>query len=110
MVIGMYVGVATVGIFVYYYVLDVNPDGHTLVTTNQLMRWGHCAGGDPLFANLKVNNLDYVDYDLSKSRIFFVGRKNEEDVVMALGQGLWVDANHVDIVFPTRSRSSPYEP
>jgi Ca2+-transporting ATPase len=44
MVIGMYVGFATVGIFVYWYVLDGNaPDGHSLVTLNQLMNWGKCA-------------------------------------------------------------------
>jgi len=43
MVIGLYVGVATVGIFVYYYTLDVDaPDQHTLVSLEQLMSWGHC--------------------------------------------------------------------
>ena len=44
MVIGLYVGFATVGIFVYWYVLDANaPDGHSLVTLSQLMDWGKCA-------------------------------------------------------------------
>mmetsp|Transcript_86732 Transcript_86732/g.250307 ORF Transcript_86732/g.250307 Transcript_86732/m.250307 type:complete len:1038 (+) Transcript_86732:177-3290(+) len=43
MVIGMYVGFATVGIFIYWYVFDENsPDGHTLVTMGQLMTWGKC--------------------------------------------------------------------
>merc|ERR1712100_636329 len=31
-VVGFYVGVAVVGIFVYWYCFDLAPDGHTLVT------------------------------------------------------------------------------
>merc|ERR1712151_881467 len=42
MVIGMYVGFATVGIFMYWYVLDDAADQHTLVTVYQLMTWGKC--------------------------------------------------------------------
>lgn len=42
MVIGLYVGFATVGIFVYWFVLDDNVDGHTLVSVDQLMHWGQC--------------------------------------------------------------------
>jgi P-type Ca2+ transporter type 2C len=41
MVIGMYVGFATVGIFVFWYVLDSGaPDNHTLVPFSKLMDWG----------------------------------------------------------------------
>jgi len=43
MVIGIYVGFATVGVFVYWYSFDVNPDGHTLVPVKQLMTWGTCS-------------------------------------------------------------------
>jgi len=43
MVIGLYVGFATVGIFVYWYVFDVNDDGHSLVTFQELMGWGKCS-------------------------------------------------------------------
>jgi len=43
MVIGLYVGFATVGIFVYWYAFDVNPDGHTLVAWTDLMQWGKCS-------------------------------------------------------------------
>jgi len=43
MVIGMYVGFATVGIFVYWYVFDESADGHTLVTFSELMAWGKCS-------------------------------------------------------------------
>ena len=41
-VIGLYVGVATVGIFVYWYVLDRAPDAHPLVSLAQLMGHGKC--------------------------------------------------------------------
>ncbi len=42
-VIGIYVGLATVGIFVYWYVFDQSsPDHHTLVSLDQLMSWGKC--------------------------------------------------------------------
>ncbi|CAK0881723.1 unnamed protein product, partial [Prorocentrum cordatum] len=43
MVIGMYVGVATVGIFVYWYCLDQSEDQHTLVDIGELMTWGSCS-------------------------------------------------------------------
>jgi Ca2+-transporting ATPase len=44
MVIGLYVGFATVGIFIYWYVLDAHaPDAHALVSLEQLLNWGQCA-------------------------------------------------------------------
>jgi len=43
MVIGLYVGFATVGIFAYWYIADDAEDQHTLVTMGQLMGWGKCA-------------------------------------------------------------------
>jgi Ca2+-transporting ATPase len=48
MVIGLYVGVATVGIFTLWYThdsvlgIDFFADGHTLVTFSQLRSWGEC--------------------------------------------------------------------
>lgn len=39
MVIGMYVGFATVGIFVWWYTIAETGDGHTLVTFQQLSNW-----------------------------------------------------------------------
>lgn len=48
MVIGSYVGIATVGIFILWYThasfmgLDLASDGHTLVTLAQLRTWGEC--------------------------------------------------------------------
>jgi len=44
MVIGLYVGFATVGIFIYWYLYDTDSyDGHTLVSYDMLSHWGKCA-------------------------------------------------------------------
>ncbi|KAB2046601.1 hypothetical protein ES319_D01G246300v1 [Gossypium barbadense] len=49
LVIGLYVGVATVGIFIIWYThgsflgIDLSGDGHTLVTYPQLANWAQCS-------------------------------------------------------------------
>ncbi|CAH9135415.1 unnamed protein product [Cuscuta epithymum] len=49
LVIGMYVGVATVGVFIVWYThnsflgIDLSGDGHSLVTYSQLSNWGRCS-------------------------------------------------------------------
>ncbi|WOG96540.1 hypothetical protein DCAR_0415876 [Daucus carota subsp. sativus] len=49
LVIGLYVGVATVGVFITWYThdsflgIDLSRDGHTTVTYSQLAHWGKCA-------------------------------------------------------------------
>jgi len=40
--IGFYVGCATVGIFIYWYLYAVTGDGHTLVSWYQLSHWSEC--------------------------------------------------------------------
>ena len=40
--IGLYVGLATVGVFIYWFTTD-DFDGHTLVSLDQLMNWGQCS-------------------------------------------------------------------
>ncbi|KAL9992065.1 putative P-type Ca(2+) transporter [Helianthus debilis subsp. tardiflorus] len=48
LVIGLYVGIATVGVFVIWYThdsffgIDLSQDGHTLVAYSQLANWGQC--------------------------------------------------------------------
>ncbi|KAF7455912.1 sarco/endoplasmic reticulum Ca2+-ATPase [Cryptosporidium felis] len=43
LIIGLYVGVATVGIFVWWYIWGIDPsDGNTLVTFSQLSSWAKC--------------------------------------------------------------------
>uniref|UniRef100_A0A0E0DL95 P-type Ca(2+) transporter n=1 Tax=Oryza meridionalis TaxID=40149 RepID=A0A0E0DL95_9ORYZ len=49
LVIGLYVGIATVGIFVIWHThgsfmgIDLTGDGHTLVSYSQLSNWGQCS-------------------------------------------------------------------
>ncbi|KAA8549543.1 hypothetical protein F0562_001439 [Nyssa sinensis] len=48
LVIGLYVGIATVGVFIIWYThnsffgIDLSGDGHTLVTYSQLANWDPC--------------------------------------------------------------------
>lgn len=55
--IGLYVGMATVGIFVIWYThgsfmgIDLTGDGHTLVTYSQLSNWGQCSSWDNFTAS-----------------------------------------------------------
>ncbi|VAH13059.1 unnamed protein product [Triticum turgidum subsp. durum] len=57
LVIGLYVGVATVGIFVIWYThgsfmgIDLTGDGHTLVSYSQLSNWGQCSTWDNFTAS-----------------------------------------------------------
>nr|CAB3463717.1 unnamed protein product [Digitaria exilis] len=52
LIIGLYVGIATVGIFVIWYThgsfmgIDLTGDGHTLVSYSQLSNWGQCSTWD----------------------------------------------------------------
>ncbi|OVA18235.1 Cation-transporting P-type ATPase [Macleaya cordata] len=58
LVIGLYVGIATVGVFIIWFThssflgIDLSGDGHTLVTYSQLSNWGQC----PSWEGFKVSN------------------------------------------------------
>ncbi|OIV92126.1 hypothetical protein TanjilG_18698 [Lupinus angustifolius] len=69
LVIGVYVGLATVGVFIIWYThdsflgIDLSGDGHTLVTYSQLANWGQCSSWDnftasPFTAGSKVISFD----------------------------------------------------
>lgn len=69
MVIGIYVGLATVGVFIIWYThgsflgIDLSGDGHTLVTYNQLANWGQCSSwtnftASPFTAGARVLSFD----------------------------------------------------
>jgi len=51
-VIGLYVGIATVGVFIIWYThhsfmgIDLSRDGHSLVSYSQLANWGQCSSCD----------------------------------------------------------------
>eukprot|EP00918_Siedleckia_nematoides_P053959 GHVU01117916.1.p1 GENE.GHVU01117916.1~~GHVU01117916.1.p1 ORF type:complete len:1010 (+),score=272.33 GHVU01117916.1:859-3888(+) len=54
MIIGLYVGVATVGIFIWWYVFGVDPnDGHSLISFWQLTHWTQCK----TWPDFKVNRV-----------------------------------------------------
>ena len=79
MVIGLYVGFATVGVFVFWFIyyeafvaylgaetmmkLGATYDGHSMVTYEQLTHWGHCKFGEDakgtIFEGFKVTDFDY---------------------------------------------------
>ncbi|KAJ4793027.1 hypothetical protein LUZ62_044273 [Rhynchospora pubera] len=67
MVIGLYVGVATVGIFIIWYTqgsfmgINLTGDGHTLVTYSQLSNWGQCS----TWSNFKVSPFSAGDRTFS---------------------------------------------
>ncbi|KAK1285659.1 Calcium-transporting ATPase 4, endoplasmic reticulum-type [Acorus calamus] len=69
LVIGLYVGLATVGVFIIWYThgsflgIDLTGDGHTLVTYSQLSKWGQCQTWEgfkvsPFTAGSRVFNFD----------------------------------------------------
>ena len=71
MVIGMYVGVATVGIFVYWYTMAETGDNHTLVTFEQLSHWSEC----PTWTDFKVNNfVEGLDFTNNPCDYFVKGK------------------------------------
>ncbi|XP_076958688.1 calcium-transporting ATPase 4, endoplasmic reticulum-type-like [Bidens hawaiensis] len=69
MVIGLYVGLATVGVFVIWFThdsflgIDLSGDGHSLVTFSQLRNWDQCKSWEnftvsPFQAGVQVFNFD----------------------------------------------------
>jgi len=77
LIIGLYVGFATVGIFVFWFIyyadyvdflnnngmknLGSTYDGHSMIQYNQLANWGKCKEGQlkgTIFEGFKVNNFD----------------------------------------------------
>jgi len=70
MVIGMYVGFATVGIFVYWYIFDQNVDGHTLVSIPELMSWGKCS----TWSGFKANPFLDLNFEKDACLYFTAGK------------------------------------
>ena len=66
MVIGLYVGIATIGIFIWWYCFDYNdPDGHTLVSFAQLSHFHKCS----TWSDFSV--APYAEYTLEDSCEYF---------------------------------------
>lgn len=71
MVIGVYVGVATVGIFAYWYLYyDGSHDGHTLITYQQLSHWGQC----PNWTDFKVADFGGMSFAANPCDYFQAGK------------------------------------
>jgi Ca2+-transporting ATPase len=70
MVIGIYVGIATVGIFIYWYTVAETGDGHSLVTWDQLSNWSEC----PNWTDFKVNNFGGYDFTANPCEYFTRGK------------------------------------
>ncbi|XP_022752799.1 calcium-transporting ATPase 1, endoplasmic reticulum-type-like isoform X1 [Durio zibethinus] len=57
LVIGLYVGIATVGVFIIWYThhsflgIDLSGDGHSLVSYSQLANWGQCSSWEGFSAS-----------------------------------------------------------
>merc|ERR1712008_110913 len=69
-VVGAYVGFAAVGIFMYWFILDAQADGHSLVTLNQLLSWGSCSE----WKDFKVNNWGGHDFAMEPCTYFTAGK------------------------------------
>jgi Ca2+-transporting ATPase len=72
MVVGLYVGVATVGIFIYWYLYyDWAGDNHTLVSFDQLSNWGKCSSWE----GFEVNDVDGMSFAGDKACSYFTAGK-----------------------------------
>ncbi|KAL6566637.1 Calcium-transporting ATPase 4, endoplasmic reticulum-type [Orobanche minor] len=69
LVIGSYVGIATVGIFIIWYTrssflgIDLSGDGHSLVTYSQLSNWGQCQTWPNFTASPFTAGNQVIDFD-----------------------------------------------
>jgi len=74
MVIGLYVGIATVGVFAHWYIYYEADDGHTLVTWYQLTHWSECPAGTGEFENFAVNDFGGLSFKESPCSYFQKGK------------------------------------
>lgn len=70
-IIGAYVGIATIGIFGYWYVFYQHADNHSLVTWKQLTTWMECEK----WTDFKVNNFMGLDLQSNPCSYFTVGKR-----------------------------------
>jgi len=72
LIIGTYVGLATVLIFTYWYVgYDWSGDGHSLVTFSQLANWSECSNDALTVANFGK----YTQFEKNPCSYFTVGKQ-----------------------------------
>ncbi|CAN6284691.1 unnamed protein product [Urochloa humidicola] len=80
MVIGLYVGVATVGIFIIWYThgsflgIDLGSDGHTLVSYSQLSNWGQCSSWEGFKVSPFTAGAQIFSFDANPCDYFQAGK------------------------------------
>ncbi|KAI3423614.1 Cation_ATPase_N domain-containing protein [Psidium guajava] len=80
LVIGLYVGIATVGVFIIWYThdtflgIDLSGDGHSLVTYPQLANWGQCHSWEGFTATPFTAGSKVFDYQSDPCEYFRAGK------------------------------------
>lgn len=79
-VIGLYVGIATVGVFIIWYTqdsflgIDLSKDGHSLVTYSQLANWGQCSSWGNFSASPFTAGSQVFKFDANPCDYFHTGK------------------------------------
>eukprot|EP01015_Nassula_variabilis_P009295 TRINITY_DN1735_c0_g1_i1.p1 TRINITY_DN1735_c0_g1~~TRINITY_DN1735_c0_g1_i1.p1 ORF type:complete len:1042 (+),score=294.03 TRINITY_DN1735_c0_g1_i1:72-3197(+) len=79
-IIGTYVGIATCGIFVYWYMFYEAADGHSLVSFDKLSNWGECAH----WTDFAVNNFDHYDFSKNPCGYFTFGKQKASTLSLSV--------------------------
>ncbi|PQM35130.1 calcium-transporting ATPase 1 endoplasmic reticulum-type [Prunus yedoensis var. nudiflora] len=80
LVIGLYVGVATVGVFIIWYThgsflgIDLSGDGHSLVTYSQLANWGQCSSWTNFTASPFTAGTQVISFENDPCDYFHSGK------------------------------------
>ncbi|XVF46443.1 hypothetical protein PTKIN_Ptkin03bG0027200 [Pterospermum kingtungense] len=80
LVIGSYVGIATVGVFIIWYThhsflgIDLSGDGHSLVTYSQLANWGQCSSWQNFSASPFTAGSQTFKFDTNPCEYFQSGK------------------------------------
>ncbi|KAM7496649.1 hypothetical protein LguiA_021063 [Lonicera macranthoides] len=80
LVIGFYVGIATVGVFIIWYThssffgIDLSGDGHSLVTYSQLANWGQCSSWEGFSASPFTAGSQVFNFDTNPCDYFQTGK------------------------------------
>ncbi|KAJ8464825.1 hypothetical protein OPV22_027377 [Ensete ventricosum] len=80
LVIGLYVGIATVGVFIIWYThgsflgIDLSGDGHTLLTYSQLANWAQCSAWEGFSAAPFTAGSHIFSFDTNPCEYFQSGK------------------------------------
>ncbi|GLU11702.1 hypothetical protein SLE2022_284280 [Rubroshorea leprosula] len=80
LVIGSYVGIATVGIFIIWYThhtflgINLSGDGHSIVTYSQLANWGQCSSWNNFSVSPFTAGSQVFEFDTNPCEYFHSGK------------------------------------